>query len=208
MACTGSNMQLRTQGAEQAVLQVERSTSYQFWLKTNYTGPLKYQILSYHSKVVGPQVENSMDPSHGTFLHEGVIGNKKNAAPMTMSVTQHPSAAGFQVCPARTQLCRCCCFSSGACCGGDLARCSADCICITSPDMRLGQPGGCVYALLACPWLTTPYALLLQTAVAHCCHHGAWGLTGADGAKLHHLYVLDLAGAALALGTMPTTYSS
>ena len=58
-----------------------------------------------HFTPVTPQVENSMDPSHGTFLHEGVLGDKKNAAPITMAVDEQPSAQGFQVPgPANCQL--------------------------------------------------------------------------------------------------------
>ena len=52
-------------------------------------------VLSEHCVLL--QVENAFDPSHGTFLHEGILGNKKNAAPISMSVHQQPTIHGFQV---------------------------------------------------------------------------------------------------------------
>ena len=37
-----------------------------------------------------------MDPTHGTFLHEGIVSDKTKAAPVAMSVAQHPTVEGFQ----------------------------------------------------------------------------------------------------------------
>ena len=48
--------------------------------------------------------ENSMDPSHAPYLHNKVVVDKKEAAPMPMNIVAQPTLQGFKARPLKVRV--------------------------------------------------------------------------------------------------------